>query len=168
MKKPSGKSQNANQPLTLRGLAEYTQEVLLPAIDQRFQKVDARFQKVDEQFQKVDARFQKVDEQFQKVDARFQKVDERSQSVDEQFQSVDKRFRQIDLELSDIKSQMATKDDLDALRNDVLTALDQNTALLQKVSDEQSAISFTLARHDSALAGHEQRIVRLEKKTGAR
>ena len=40
------KAQNEKEPLTLDGLARYSREVLLPAIDERFERIDQRFEKV--------------------------------------------------------------------------------------------------------------------------
>jgi len=40
------KAQNEKEPLTLDGLARYSREVLLPAIDERFERIDQRFKKV--------------------------------------------------------------------------------------------------------------------------
>lgn len=40
------KAQNEKEPLTLDELARYSREVLLPAIDERFERIDQRFEKV--------------------------------------------------------------------------------------------------------------------------
>jgi len=61
------KENNEKKPLTLEDLADYSQKVLLPAINQRFEKVDQCFDENDRRFDKILHRFDKVDEQFVEV-----------------------------------------------------------------------------------------------------
>lgn len=64
--------QKSNQkPLTLDGLVKYNQEVLFPALDDKFAKIDDKFVKVNERFNKIDARFDKVDEE---IEEKFDKI----------------------------------------------------------------------------------------------
>lgn len=57
--------------LTLNDLAKYNQEVLFPALDEKFAKIDGKFLKVNQQFAKIDDQFEKVHEEIRE---KFDKV----------------------------------------------------------------------------------------------
>ena len=44
-----------NKPLTLADLAKFTEEVLLPAFDDRFESIDKRFESIDKRFDHLEA-----------------------------------------------------------------------------------------------------------------
>lgn len=88
--------QKSNQkPLTLDGLVKYNQEVLFPALDDKFAKIDGRFVKIDD-------KFVKVNERFNKIDARFDKVDE---EIEEKFDKIMLGQDKILNELVDLKAE---------------------------------------------------------------
>jgi len=89
------------------------------------------------------------------------------QSMDKRFEKVDKRFDGQDKRLDEHEKQIKTlQGSVDEMRDQVLTKLDENTVLLEKISQEQDITSATHVRRDKAIEGHEERIVRLEKKAG--
>ncbi len=111
------KAQNEKEPLTLDGLARYSREVLLPAIDERFERIDQRFEKV---------------------------------ATKEDVAGVN----------AELKQEIAH------VRGAVLTALDENTNLLRKISEEQDAAYATVTRHDKKIEEHDEKIARLQEKVG--
>lgn len=83
------------KPLTLDELVKYNQEILFPALDDKFARIDDKFVKIDD-------KFVKVSERFNKIDARFDKVDK---EIEEKFDKImtgqDKILKGID----DLKSE---------------------------------------------------------------
>ncbi len=82
-------------------------------VDQRFDEVDRRFEEVDQRFDEVDRRFEKVDKRFDEIDRRFEKVDQRFDVIDRRFEKVEQSIDTLRQEIGDIRSNMATKQELD-------------------------------------------------------
>lgn len=57
----------------------------------------------------------------------------------------------------------ATKEEVAEVRDKVLTVLDENTALLRDIRQEQESTSAALTRHDKTIENHKKRITQLEK-----
>ena len=108
------KAQNEKEPLTLDGLVEYSQKVLLPAIEQ----------------------------------------------------SMDKRFEKVATKEEVARMNAELKQEIAHVRGAVLTALDENTNLLRKISQEQDAAYTTVIRHDEEIKVHDKKIARLQEKVG--
>jgi DNA anti-recombination protein RmuC len=62
---------NHHKSLTLDELVRYNQEVLFPALDDKFAKIDDNFAKVSSNFIKIDERFDKVDKE---IEEKFDKI----------------------------------------------------------------------------------------------
>jgi len=73
----------------------------------------------------------------------------------------DKRFDVLEVEVGEVKKLSI---EVKGLSLKVLTALDENTALLRDKRQEQEATSAALVQHDKAIENHEERITKLEPK----
>ena len=78
-----GEETKKGEPLTLEGLAKYTQETLLPAIDKRFEKVDERFEGLDRRFDTMDKRLNTLGDKVLEHDKKFDEHDKRFDNLEE-------------------------------------------------------------------------------------
>lgn len=137
--------QKSNQkPLTLDGLVKYNQEVLFPALDDKFAKIDGRFDKADDKFAKIDGRFDKADDRFAKIDDKFVKVNER-------FNKIDARFDKVDEEIEEKFDKIMVGQD--KILNELVNLRAENTA---------SAELYKM--QDRKIENHDIRIITIEKK----
>ena len=75
------------KPLTLEQLIKYNQEVFLPAIEYRFNKIDNRLDGIDGRLDGIDDRLDGIDDRLDGMDDRFNKIDN---SIDYLINQVDK------------------------------------------------------------------------------
>lgn len=101
-------------------------------------------------------------------DKRFDTLETKLESHDKQLDLLaakalehDKRFDVLEVEVGEVKKLSI---DVKKLSLKVLTALDENTALLRDKRQEQEATSATLVGHGKAIENHEERIMKLEPK----
>lgn len=64
MAKKLGVKKISQKSLTLDDLVKYNQEVLFPALDDKFAKIDGKFAKIDNHFEKIE---EEIREKFDKV-----------------------------------------------------------------------------------------------------
>ena len=79
---------------------------------------------------------------------------------DKKFEGINKRLDAHDKKFETLQSSV------DEMKNEVLTALDKNTVLLEKISLEQDATTTANIRRDEAHDKLDKRVVKLEKKSG--
>jgi chromosome segregation ATPase len=116
----------------------------LVRFEPRFEAIDQRFEQVDRRFEQVDRRFEQVDRRFEQVDQRFEQVDQRFEQVDQRFEQVERRLEHISGELSEVRSTMATKHDLEIWGGALLDRFTQEMRAMEKRLQED------LARHSRA------------------
>jgi biopolymer transport protein ExbB/TolQ len=91
-----------------------------------------------------------VDEKLDTIIGKLDQHDKRFDVLAEKAHEHDKRFDMVATtqDLAEVKAKMATKDDLKKVKNEVMTALDTQTKLLETIHQEQAATSTAIVRHD--------------------
>ena len=91
------------------------------------QKLDALAVSVDRRFEEVDRRFEQIDRRFEQIDRRFEQIDRRFDEVTdalvEQRQYTEFAFDRLRQEMLAHFQTMPTKDDLAALRTEVVVVV---------------------------------------------
>jgi len=86
----------------LNDLAKYNQEVLFPALDDKFAKIDGKFAKIDGKFAKINGKFAKIDDHFarihEEIKEKFDKVINGQDKILEKLENLsDENVASVDL-----------------------------------------------------------------------
>ncbi|MEK7104801.1 MAG: hypothetical protein AAB868_02055 [Patescibacteria group bacterium] len=133
-------------------------------MDKGFSKVDKRFKEQDisinNRFDEVDNRFKKIDNRFDEVNDRFTEQEIKLEKMmDEKIEGlavmVNKSFESVEKKLEN----MATKDELNLLRQDMDKKFDKVNNSIEKISIKMDNLA------DVVYADHRLRIISLENRT---
>ncbi|OGL88796.1 hypothetical protein A3H75_00035 [Candidatus Uhrbacteria bacterium RIFCSPLOWO2_02_FULL_51_9] len=102
---------------------------------------------------------------MQQEDLLFEKLgdhEERLVRIEDKLDNVEGKLDNHEIRLIRIEENMATKEDLHALEDRLLTRDDKQIALLTIIRDEQVATHHALLRHENKLEEHDGAIKQLQ------
>jgi hypothetical protein len=99
-------------------------------------KIDKLIIKLDQKFDKIDQRFEGLDEKFDKIDQRFDGLDKR---VEKNESSLDRLIAKMCDTDHYMRTELATKQELGEVKNEMLTHIDGFITLHNRLNTELAA-----------------------------
>jgi chromosome segregation ATPase len=122
-----------------------------------------------ERLKGVERRLDNVDRRLEDVDRRLDTVDTRLDKVDSRLDRLETKVDVLGAELSDVKARMATKAELEQVRDDMKRLAEAQQAGFQQLSRQMVDFGkhwdMKWAVHDLAIRDHGKRIARLERRS---
>src|SRR5262245_26558981 len=134
---------------------EYQQ--LVEFLGQRFTEIDRRFDQIDGRFDQIDGRFAQNDGRFVQIDGRFALIEGRLDQVDDRFVHIDGRFAEMARGFDGLDARLTE------MRREMLQHFDETYRRLERLEQENQAITQALRRIEAGLADDRRRREILER-----
>ena len=136
-------------------------------MDKQFVGVNNKFTKIDRQFIVINDKFAKIDDNFAKINDKFAKIDGQFVEVNNQFKKqeiklekmMDDKIEDLALMISKSFEKIATKDEVNLLRNEMNEKFDKVNNSIEKISIHMDNLV------DVVYSDHRPRIINLENRT---
>lgn len=121
------------KPLTLAGLVVYNKKILLPALDQRFERIEDRLDGHDEKFESIEKRFDGLEQRFDGMEKRFDSMERRQEDM---MLSFDHIFKKLDILIEDKEVRVYQHKKEKRLSQIIVESLKKKKILTKKQREE--------------------------------